>query len=55
MSNVILSKHPILAEKICRLRNKNTNYREFRSLVDEISSMLLYEASFDLELVKSGT
>ena len=43
-----VSKHPLLREKITRLRDEKTEPRQFRALVGEIATLLLYEATADL-------
>ena len=43
-----VSKHPLLREKITRLRDEKTEPQEFRALVGEIATLLLYEATADL-------
>jgi uracil phosphoribosyltransferase len=48
MSNVYESTHPLVAHKLSRLRDKNTNPQKFRELVREISALLTYEATADL-------
>jgi uracil phosphoribosyltransferase len=48
MSNVYESKHPLVAHKLSRLRDKNTEPKKFRELVREISALLAYEATADL-------
>lgn len=48
MSNVYASKHPLVAHKLSRLRDKNTNPKKFRELVREIAALLAYEATADL-------
>ncbi|RME87499.1 MAG: uracil phosphoribosyltransferase [Anaerolineae bacterium] len=50
MSNVIVSDHPLVAHKLTRLRDKDTDPRNFRELVREISVLLAYEATADLAL-----
>jgi len=50
MENVYPSQHPLVAHKLSRLRDKNTDPKKFRELVREISSLLAYEATFDLQL-----
>lgn len=37
--------HPVIANKITRLRDNRTGNREFRELVSEISTILAYEAT----------
>ena len=49
-----VSKHPLLREKITRLRDQKTEPRQFRELVGEIATLLLYEATADL-LVEETT
>jgi uracil phosphoribosyltransferase len=51
MSNVYESKHPLVAHKLSRLRDKNTSPKKFRELVREISALLAYEATADLQTV----
>jgi uracil phosphoribosyltransferase len=48
MDNVFPSKHPLVAHKLSRLRDKNTNPKKFRELVREIAALLAYEATADL-------
>lgn len=48
MPNVYESKHPLVAHKLSRLRDINTNPKKFRELVREISALLAYEATSDL-------
>jgi len=48
MSNVYESKHPLVAHKLSRLRDKNTEPKKFRELVREIAALLTYEATADL-------
>jgi len=48
MSNVHASTHPLVAHKLSRLRDKNTDPKKFRELVREISALLAYEATADL-------
>ncbi len=48
--NVFPSKHPLVAHKLTRLRDKNTKPKKFRELVREIAALLAYEATTDLLL-----
>ncbi|MEJ5241509.1 MAG: uracil phosphoribosyltransferase [Anaerolineales bacterium] len=50
MSNVYASTHPLVAHKLTRLRDKNTDPKKFRELVREIAALLAYEATADLRL-----
>jgi uracil phosphoribosyltransferase len=51
MSNIYASSHPLVAHKLSRLRDINTNPKKFRELVREISALLAYEATADLQTV----
>ena len=42
--------HPLIQHKLTWLRDKNTGSKEFRALVNEISSLMCYEATRDLPL-----
>jgi uracil phosphoribosyltransferase len=48
MSNVYESKHPLIAHKLSKLRDKDTEPKKFRELVREIAGLLAYEATADL-------
>lgn len=48
MPNVFASTHPLVAHKLSRLRDKNTEPKKFRELVREVSALLAYEATADL-------
>ena len=50
MNNINLISHPLIEHKLAILRDKNTKSFQFRMLIDEISSYLLYEATKDLKL-----
>jgi len=49
MSTVQESKHPLVAHKLSRLRDKNTEPKKFRELVREIAGLLAYEATANLQ------
>ena len=49
MSNVHVCQHPLVAHKLTMMRDKDTEPKKFRELVREISALLVYEASADLE------
>jgi uracil phosphoribosyltransferase len=49
MSTVHASSHPLVAHKLSRLRDKNTEPKKFRELVREIAGLLAYEATADLQ------
>ncbi len=48
MPNVFASKHPLVAHKLSRLRDRTTEPKKFRELVREIAALLAYEATADL-------
>ncbi len=50
MANVYPSPHPLVAHKLARLRDQDTEPKKFRELVREIASLLTYEATMDLLL-----
>ncbi len=45
-----VSRHPLVNEKVTRLRDEATPPKIFRELVGEISTLLLYEATADLPI-----
>lgn len=47
---VIIQDHPLIKHKVTILRKKNTGTNEFRSVVTEISTLLGYEATRDLQV-----
>jgi uracil phosphoribosyltransferase len=48
MSNVFESNHPLVAHKLTKLRDINTEPKKFRELTREIAALLAYEATQDL-------
>ena len=48
MTNVFASQHPLVAHKLSRMRDRNTEPKKFRELVREIAALLAYEATADL-------
>jgi uracil phosphoribosyltransferase len=51
MPNVFASAHPLVAHKLTRLRDKDTDPKKFRELVREMAALLAYEATADLATV----
>lgn len=49
--NVFVFDHPLIKHKIAILRDKNTGMKEFRELVEEITTVMTYESMRDVELV----
>lgn len=50
--NEFVLNHPLITHKLAILRDGNTGTKEFRELVTEISTILLYEAMRDAKLEK---
>lgn len=50
MDNVTILDHPLIQHKISMLRDKNTGTNEFRKLVEEIATLMGFEALRDLPL-----
>ncbi|MGB9842791.1 MAG: uracil phosphoribosyltransferase [Caldisericia bacterium] len=48
--NVKLLEHALIKHKLTYLRDKNTNPKEFRELVKEVSALIAYEITRDLPL-----
>lgn len=46
----VILDHPLLQHKLAVLRDENTGTKEFRSLVNEIAMLIVYEATRDLPL-----
>ena len=49
MQNVFVSHHPLIAHKLAKLRDVDTDPRKFRDLVHEIAILLAYEATADMQ------
>ena len=50
MDNVTILTHPLIKHKITMLRDINTGTNEFRKLIEEIATLMGYEALRDLPL-----
>lgn len=50
MSEVIILDHPLIQHKLTMIRDKNTQVKEFRELVDELSNLMAYEVTREIEL-----
>ena len=46
-SNVVIFNHPLIRHKIAHLRDERTSMKEFRELVEEITTLMTYEALKD--------
>ncbi|MDE6058576.1 MAG: uracil phosphoribosyltransferase [Clostridia bacterium] len=49
-SNVFVFNHPLIKHKIAILRDKRTGMKEFRELIEEITTIMTYESMRDVEL-----
>lgn len=50
--NVTIFNHPLIRHKVAILRDKNTSMKEFRELVEEITTLMVYEAFKDVPTKK---
>ena len=50
MGKVIVLDHPLIKHKLTFIRDKNTGSKEFRELVSEVSMLMGYEVTRDMEL-----
>ncbi|MDD3947458.1 MAG: uracil phosphoribosyltransferase [Clostridia bacterium] len=50
--NVTIIDHPLIRHKVAILRNKETGTKEFRELVEEITTLLTYECFKDIPTKK---
>ncbi len=49
--NVVIFDHPLINHKIAILRDENTSMKEFRELVEEITTVMTYESLKDVPTV----
>ena len=47
MQNVIVIEHPVIQTKLTELRDYTADHRKFRSLLDEIATLMTYEITRD--------
>ena len=50
MKNVTVLDHPLIKHKVTHIKDKNTGAKQFRELVEEVSTLLAYEVMRDLPL-----
>ncbi len=55
MAKVFIMDHPLIQHKLSILRDENTCSMEFRKLVEEIATLICYEATRDLPLEEVET
>ncbi|MDQ3704217.1 MAG: uracil phosphoribosyltransferase [Chloroflexota bacterium] len=51
MNQVHVSTHPLIQHKLALMRSVKTEPKKFREVVREITTLLLYEATLDLETI----
>ena len=49
--NVYVFNHPLIKHKVSILRDKSTGMKEFRELIEEITTIMTYESTLDIELI----
>lgn len=49
MSKVVVFDHPLIQHKLSIMRDKTTGPKEFRELLSEIATLMIYEVTRDLE------
>ena len=49
--NVFIFDHPLIKHKVSILRDRRTGMKEFRELVEEITTVMTYESMRDVELM----
>ena len=49
--NVFIFDHPLIKHKVSILRDRRTGMKEFRELVEEITTVMTYESMRDVELI----
>jgi len=50
MSKLVVCDHPLIQHKLTFIRDKNTNTKDFRELVDEVAMLMAYEITRDVPL-----
>lgn len=50
MGTVTIVDHPLVQNKVARLRSVETGHKEFREIVDEVAALICYEATRDVPL-----
>lgn len=53
MENVVVVNHPLVRHKLTLCRKKETENWQFRDLVEEITALLIYEATKDMETIET--
>src|SRR3569832_529833 len=50
MSKLVICDHPLIQHKLTFIRDKNTNTKDFRELVDEVGTLMAYEITRNVKL-----
>ena len=50
MNKVIVTNHPLIQHKLTIMRDKETGTKDFRELLNELTMLMAYESTRDLEL-----
>jgi uracil phosphoribosyltransferase len=50
MGKLVITDHPLIQHKLTLIRDKSTGPKEFRELLDEVSTLMAYEVTRDLPL-----
>jgi len=50
LGRLVICDHPLIQHKVTFLRDKNTDTKQFRELVEELSTLLAYEITRDIPL-----
>ncbi|WP_027087133.1 uracil phosphoribosyltransferase [Cohnella panacarvi] len=50
MGKLVICDHPLIQHKLTFIRDKNTNTKQFRELVDEVAMMMAFEITRDVPL-----
>ncbi len=50
MGNLTICDHPLIQHKLTYIRDKDTNTKDFRELIDEVATMMAYEITRDLPI-----
>lgn len=53
MNNIYLTDHPLIQHKLSYLRHQKTGPKEFRVLVEEITILLMYNATAGLSVIET--
>ncbi len=50
MAKVYVFDHPLIQHKLTYIRDKNTGTKEFRELVDEVATLMMFEITREMSL-----